>query len=88
MSKSENRPCGVYEIGGIVIDTVKEEKDLRITTQDTLTPEKPINKISEGTFSLQAKYQTGISQLRQGHDEEKNNNVYQTKIREWLFKIS
>lgn len=56
MSKSENRPCGVYKIGGIVINTVKEEKDLRITTQDTLTPEKPINKICEGTFSLQAKY--------------------------------
>lgn len=40
MGKSRNTPCGVYKMDGRIIDAVKEEKDLRIIIQDTLTPEK------------------------------------------------
>lgn len=50
----------MYMMGGIIIDTVKGEKDLGIIIQDTLIPQKQIKKIFIET-SFTAKYQTGNS---------------------------
>ena len=52
MGKSKNRPNKDYKLGNAVITTVKEEKDLGITVQDTLTPEKHINRIFGETYNL------------------------------------
>ena len=52
VGKSKNRPVKVYRMGEANIDTVKEEKDLGIIIQDTLTPEKHINKLFGETYRL------------------------------------
>lgn len=76
----EKQTKGMYMMGGIIIVTVKGEKDLGIIIQDTLIPENQIKKIFIET-QFAGKYQTGNSLPGWGHDELSNNNIDQIKAR-------
>ena len=52
MGKSEKRPRGEYYMGNEVIEKAEEEKDLGVTVQNDLSPEKHINKIVGATYRL------------------------------------
>ena len=45
LGRSKNRPTKLYKMGNEILNVTKEEKDLGVTFQDTLSPEKHINRI-------------------------------------------
>ena len=52
VGKSKKRPTWTYELGKETITKSKEEKDLGVTIQDTLSPEKHIDRIFGNTYSM------------------------------------
>ena len=54
MGRSKKRPTWEYKMGGVNILKSKEERDLGVMIQDTLSPEKHINGIFRSTYNLLA----------------------------------
>lgn len=52
MGKSNRRPSGNYSMGGEVLQKAPEEKDLGVTIQDSLSPEKHINRITGTAYRM------------------------------------
>ena len=52
IGKSKRRPIWEYKLGEEVIKKSKEEKDLGVIIQDTLSPERHINNIFNNTYRL------------------------------------
>ena len=77
MGKSKKRPVKVYKMGGTNIDTVSEEKDLGITIQDSLTPEKHVNKLFGETYRLLQNIRVAFHYL----DKEMMSKIIKTLIR-------
>ena len=52
MGKSKRRPAWDYKMGEEVIMKSREEKDLEVIIQDTLTPERHISEIFSSTYRM------------------------------------
>ena len=52
MGRSKYRPYKVYQLGRNILEEVSEEKDLGVTIQSDLSPEKHINRIFGKTYSM------------------------------------
>lgn len=52
MGKSKRRPSGNYNMGGEALHKAHEEKDLGVTIQDSLSPEKHINRITGTAYRM------------------------------------
>ena len=52
--KSIHRPRGTYRLGGQLLEKSESEKDLGVTIQNNMSPEKHINRIVGGAFALLA----------------------------------
>ena len=52
MGKSKYRPCKEYKLGEEIIGETNEEKDLGVIVQNTLSPEKHINRIFGKTYNM------------------------------------
>ncbi len=63
MGRSKRRPSWEYKMGGITIPKSKEEKDLGVIIQDTLSPEKHINGIFGSTYNLLANIRVAFNYL-------------------------
>ena len=50
LGKGKNRPSGIYRMGEGVLQKVSEERDLGVVVQDSLSPEKHINRITGNTY--------------------------------------
>ena len=76
MGKSKRRPSWEYKMGGVTILKSKEEKDLGVMIQDTLSPEKHINRIFGATYNLLANIRVAFNYLDRNY--EKNYNKHDT----------
>lgn len=52
MGKSKGRPSGNYKLGEGILQKVTEEKDLGVVMEDSLSPEKHVNRITGATYRL------------------------------------
>ena len=77
MGKSKRRPTWDYKLGDNLITKSKEEKDLGVIIQDTLSPERHINGIFGSTYGLLTNIRVAFHYL----DTIMMNKIITTMIR-------
>ena len=77
MGRSKNKPTWEYKMGGVNILKSKEERDLGVMIQDTLSPEKHINGIFRSTYNLLANIRVAFNYL----DKEMMKKIITSIIR-------
>ncbi|MCP3680120.1 MAG: reverse transcriptase family protein, partial [Gammaproteobacteria bacterium] len=80
MGKSRRRPKGKYSMGGEVLQEATEEKDLGVTIQDSLSPEKHINRITGMAYKMVVNMRMAFHYL----DEEMVKTLIKSFIRPQL----
>ena len=73
IGKSKKRPSWNYKMGGETVTKSKEEKDLGVIIQDTLSPERHINNIFGSTYNL-------LSNIRVAFNYLDKDNIMMKKI--------
>ena len=61
--KSIHRPKGTYKLGGKLLEKSESEKDLGVTIQNDMSPEKHINRIVGGAFALLADIRVAFNHM-------------------------
>ena len=77
MGKSKNRPTRTYRIGRETITKSADEKDLGVTIQDSLSPEKHINRIFGNTYSMLVNIRVAFTYM----DKEMMRKIISTLVR-------
>lgn len=75
--KSKNRPLWTYKMGGETIIKSREEKDLGVMIQDTLSPERHIKGIFGSTYNLLTNIRIAFSYM----DKEMMKNIITSMVR-------
>ena len=77
MGKSIRRPTGTYTMGEDLMQKATEEKDLGVIIQDSLSPEKHINKVTGAVYSLITNMRNAFHYM----DEEMLKELIVTMVR-------
>lgn len=77
MGRSENRPNWEYRMGNNIISKAEKEKDLGVIIQNNLSPEKHINKLVSGIYTMSGNMKVALNYL----DENMLAKIIKSMIR-------